>query len=127
MSEMRLVTGVDFVSVPTRDQDRALAFYTEKLGFRLITDQPFSPDRRWIELGIGHSDTRFVLFTPPGEEDKVGQRFSGALACDDVEATYRQLTERGVTFEAAPARQPWGVFAVMLDSEGNQFVLSSRT
>lgn len=90
------------VSVATRDQDRALAFYTEKLGFRLITDQPFDQDRRWIELAIGHSDTRFVLFTPPGEEHRVGDRFSGALACDDVEATHRQLSARGVEFESPP-------------------------
>ncbi|MGH8139026.1 MAG: VOC family protein [Steroidobacteraceae bacterium] len=122
-----MIVNVKFVSVPTRDQDRALAFYTEKLGFRLITDQPFGPGQRWIELGIGHSETRFVLFTPPGEEDKVGGRFSGALACDDVEATYRQLSERGVSFETPPTRQPWGMFAVMRDSEGNRFVLSSRT
>lgn len=121
-----MIVSVKFVNVPTQDQDRALAFYTEKLGFRLITDQPFGPDRRWIELGIGHSDTRFVLFTPPGDEDQVGRRFNGALACDDVEATYRQLTERGVEFETPPTRQPWGLFAVMVDSEGNRFVLSSR-
>lgn len=121
-----MITGVKFVSVPTRDQDRALTFYTEKLGFRLITDQPFGQDRRWIELAIGHSDTRLVLFTPPGEEASVGGRFSGALACDDVEATHRQLYARGVEFESPPARQPWGTFAIMLDSEGNRFVLSSR-
>ena len=48
-----MIVSVKFVSVPTHDQDRALAFYTEKLGFRLITDQPFRPDRRRIELGIG--------------------------------------------------------------------------
>lgn len=122
-----MIVSVKFVSVPTQDQDRALAFYTEKLGFRLITDQRLGPDQRWIELCIGHSDTRFVLFTPPGDEGKVGQRFSGALECDDVEATYRQLSERDVAFETPPARQPWGMFAVMLDSEGNRFVLSSRT
>jgi predicted enzyme related to lactoylglutathione lyase len=122
-----VIVSVKFVSVPTHDQDRALAFYTEKLGFRLITDQPFGAGQRWIELGIGHSETRFVLFTPPGEEEKVGCRFNGALACDDVEATYRQLSERGVTFEAPPTCQPWGMFAVMRDSEGNRFILSSRT
>jgi predicted enzyme related to lactoylglutathione lyase len=122
-----MIVSVKFVSIPTQDQDRALNFYTEKLGFRLVTDQPFGPDQRWIELAIGHSDTRFVLFTPPGEEGKVGQRFNGALACDDVEATHRQLVARDVTFEAPPTRQPWGLFAVMLDSEGNRFVLSSRT
>jgi len=121
-----MIVSIKFVSVPTHDQDRALAFYTEKLGFRLITDQPFGPGKRWIELGIGHSDTRFVLFTPPGDEDKVGGRFNGALACDDVEATHRQLTSRGVAFDTPPTKQPWGMFAIMLDSEGNRFVLSSR-
>jgi predicted enzyme related to lactoylglutathione lyase len=121
-----MIIAVKFVSVPTRDQDRALAFYTEKVGFRLITDQPAGPGRRWIELGIGHSETRFVLFTPPGEEESVGGRFAGALACDDVEATWRQLSERGVEFEAPPTKQGWGTFAIMLDSEGNRLLLSSR-
>ena len=121
-----MIVNIKFVSIPTRDQDRALAFYTGKLGFRVITDQPFGPDRRWIELGIGNSETRFVLFTPPGDEDKVGGRFNGALACDDVEATHRQLSARGVEFDEPPTRQPWGAFAIMRDSEGNRFVLSSR-
>src|SRR5215469_11897858 len=118
-----MIVSVKFVSVPTRDQDRALAFYTEKLGFRLITDQPFGPEQRWIELGIGNAETRFVLFNPPGQEAEAGTHFNGALACDDVEATYRQLSERGVSFDAPPTRQPWGTFAVMRDSEGNRFVL----
>ncbi|HEY3639178.1 MAG TPA: VOC family protein [Rhizomicrobium sp.] len=122
-----MIRSVKLVTIPTRDQDRALAFYTEKLGFRLITDQPFGPGQRWIELGIGHSETGFVLFTPPGEEDKVPIRFNGSLDCDDVEATYRQLSERGVEFESPPTKQPWGRFAIMIDSEGNRFVLSSRS
>ena len=95
-----MILGVKFVSVPAIDQDRALAFYTEKLGFRLITDQPFSGTQRWIELAIGTADTRFVLFTPPGKEEAVGLRFDGALACDNVEETYRQLSERGVEFRS---------------------------
>ena len=122
-----MITAVKFVHIATRDQDRALAFYRDKLGFRLITDQPFSPEQRWIELGIGNSETRFVLFTAPGTEGTIGSRFSGALACDDIEATYRQLTERGVTFEAPPTKQQWGSYAIMLDPDGNSFVLSSRS
>ncbi len=121
-----MIVHVKFVSIPTRDQDRALAFYTEKVGFRLITDQPFSPTQRWIELGIANSETRFVLFTPPGQEDRVGGQFNGALACDDVEATYRQLSEREVEFTSPPTKQPWGTFASMKDPDGNEFILSSR-
>jgi hypothetical protein len=56
-----MITHVKFVSVPTTDQDRALAFWTGRVGFRVLTDQPFDGSQRWIELRIGSSDTRLVL------------------------------------------------------------------
>jgi predicted enzyme related to lactoylglutathione lyase len=121
-----MITNVKFVSIPTSDQDRALAFWTEKVGFTLMSDQPFSDTQRWIELAIGNSPTRFVLFTPEGQEDRIGSFMNGALACDDVEATHRQLSERGVEFVSPPARQHWGSFAIFRDPDGNQFVLSQR-
>jgi predicted enzyme related to lactoylglutathione lyase len=121
-----MITHVKFVSVPTRDQDRALKFWTEQIGFTLMTDQPLSEDQRWIELKVAGSDTRLVLFTPDGQQDRIGSFFNGALACDDVEATWRQLSERGVTFDSEPQKQPWGTFATFRDPDGNKFVLSSR-
>jgi catechol 2,3-dioxygenase-like lactoylglutathione lyase family enzyme len=48
-----VITHVKFVSIPTRDQYKALAFYTEKLGFKLVTDQPHDDKQRWIEMRIG--------------------------------------------------------------------------
>ena len=80
-----VITHVKFVGIPTRDQARALKFYTEKLGFEVSTDQPFNDQQRWIELRIAHSQTRVVLFTPPGHEDRIGSLFNGSIACDDVE------------------------------------------
>lgn len=121
-----MITRIKFVSIPTSDQDRALSFYTEKLGFRLLTDQPFDDRQRWIELGIAGSETKFVLFTPDDQRDRIGGFFAGALACGDVLATYRQLLARGVNFASPPQKQPWGEFAVMKDPDGNQFVLSSK-
>lgn len=120
-----MITHVKFVGIPTRDQQRALRFYTERLGFEVSTDQPFDAKQRWIELRVANSATRVVLFTPEGHEDRIGTFFNGALACDDVEATYRQLRERGVEFSSAPQKQPWGTFAIFKDLDGNQFVLSS--
>jgi predicted enzyme related to lactoylglutathione lyase len=120
-----VITHVKFVGIPTRDQARALKFYTESLGFEVSTDQPFNDKQRWIELRIGHSQTRVVLFTPEGHEDRVGTFFNGSIACDDVEATYRQLRQRGVEFTQEPQKQPWGMFAMFKDPDGNQFVLSS--
>ena len=121
-----MITHVKFVSVPTSDQDRALKFWTHQVGFTLMTDQPFSETQRWIELAVADSDTRIVLFTPDGQENRIGSFFNGALACDDVEATHRQLSERGVEFESPPQKQPWGTFATFRAPDGNRFVLSSR-
>ena len=120
-----MITHVKFVSIPVADQERALKFYTEKLGFKVATDQPMGPGKRWIELRIGTAQTRFVLFTMEGEEGRVGSRMNMSISCDDVEATWRQLTGRGVEFEAPPQKQPWGTFCIMKDSEGNRFVLGS--
>ena len=121
-----MITHVKFVSIPSSDQDRALAFWTEKVGFTLVTDQPFSDDQRWIELAVRDSDTRFVLFTPDGHKDRIGGFFNGALACDDVEASWRQVSERGVSFDSPPQKSSWGSFATFRDPDGNRFVLSSR-
>ena len=122
-----MITSVKFVSIPTRDQDRSLSFYTEKLGFRVITDQPMGEGQRWIELQIGGmAGTRLVLYTPKGHEDRVGAVFNGAFACDNVERTYEELRGRGVEFTAGPKREPWGTIAILKDPDGNQIALSSR-
>lgn len=119
-----MLKAVKFVGIPVRDQDRALAFYTGPLGMKVVTDQPMGA-QRWIELRIGTAETRVVLFTPDGHEDRIGTFFNGAFATDDVQATYDELVARGVTFRGPPEEQPWGTFAMFSDSEGNQFVLSS--
>ena len=119
-----MITHVKFVSVPTTNQDRALAFYTGKLGFRVLTDQPFDDSQRWIELRVGQSDTRIVLFSTDGGP-KPGGSFNGALACDNVEQTHDELKARGVEFTTPPTKAPWGTFMVMKDPDGNQFVMGT--
>jgi predicted enzyme related to lactoylglutathione lyase len=123
--EARMITSVKFVTIPTRNQERALKFWTEKVGFELRTDQPMGA-QRWIELSIRNSDTMVVLWTGEGEEGRIGTRFNGAFACDGVDATYRQLRDKGVEFVSPPKKEPWGEFATFKDPDGNEFVLSSR-
>jgi catechol 2,3-dioxygenase-like lactoylglutathione lyase family enzyme len=120
-----MITHLKFAGIPTRDQDAAVAFYTEKLGFKVVTDQPHGA-QRWIEMRVGASDTRVVLFTPDGHQDRVGTFFNGAFACDNVERTYEELSRKGVEFAGPPQKQPWGTFATFKDVDGNTFVLSSR-
>lgn len=119
-----MISHVKFVSIPVRDQNRALDFYTDKLGFTIITDQPFDAEQRWIELRIPKAETRVVLFTPKGHADRVGSFVNLSFATSDVQASYEEYQRRGVKFRGPPEKQPWGTFAMFEDSEGNQFVLS---
>jgi predicted enzyme related to lactoylglutathione lyase len=121
-----MIKRIKFLGIPVKDQDRALAFYTEKLGLRIFTDQQFTPSQRWIELSIPGAETGVVLFTPEGHEDRIGTFVNTSWEVDDVDAEYAKLTAQGVEFTGPPKKQPWGNFVIMKDSEGNQIVLSSR-
>lgn len=120
-----MIRGVKFVSIPVTDQDRALAFYTEKLGFRVTTDQPFSDQQRWIELGIPGADTGVVLFKF-GDKLKPGGELNISFWTDDVEATVRELKSRGVEFIMEPKKFDWGTGSAFQDPDGNRFMLSSH-
>lgn len=122
----RMIKRIKFLGIPVQNQDRALRFYTEKLGFRILTDQEFSPAQRWIELSIPGAETGIVLFTPPGHEDRIGTFVNTSWEVDNIDKTYQELTAQGVEFDGPPQKQPWGTFLKMKDSEGNQLVLSTR-
>lgn len=121
-----MIKRIKFLGIPVQDQDRALAFYTEKLGFRVLTDQQFSPKQRWIELSIPGADTGIVLFTPDGHENRIGTFVNTSWEVDNIDKTYDELQAKGVELLGPPQKQPWGTFMMMKDSEGNQIVLSSR-
>jgi len=121
-----MIKRIKFLGIPVRDQDRALRFYTEKLGMRVLTDQEFSATQRWIELQIPGAETGISLFTPEGHEDRIGTFINSSWEVDNVEKTYAELQAKGVEFKGPPEKQPWGTFLIMKDSEGNQIVLSSR-
>jgi len=120
-----MIKQIKFVSIPVADQNRALDFYTEKLGFTIITDQPFDDKQRWIELRVPKAETRVVLFTAEGDEKRVGTFMNMSYSRDDIQETYKALKARGVEFEGPPQEQPWGTYAIFKDSEGNRFVVGS--
>jgi catechol 2,3-dioxygenase-like lactoylglutathione lyase family enzyme len=121
-----MLRGIKFVSIPVRNQDVALKFYTEALGMKVITDQPFTKSQRWIELGMNGSGPGIALFTPEGHEKRIGEFHGIAFWCDDVFATAKTLKSRGVQFTQEPKTEHWGSSAVFKDPDGNQFALSSK-
>jgi predicted enzyme related to lactoylglutathione lyase len=118
-----MLKRVKFVAIPVSNQDRALAFWTKQVGFQVATDQPMGGGMRWIELKIPGAQTGLALFTAPGQEELVGKFHAISFEVDDVERTYRELSERGVVFEQPPQKEEWGTSAIFKDPDGNLFVL----
>ena len=121
-----MIRGISVASIPVRNQDAALKFYTEKLGFKVFTDQPYAGKQRWIELIIHGAESKLALFTPEGHENRIGSFQPLTFWCDDVTATFKILKAKGVEFAMEPKTEVWGTMAIFKDVDGNQFVLSNK-
>jgi catechol 2,3-dioxygenase-like lactoylglutathione lyase family enzyme len=121
-----MIKAIKFVSLPTRNQDKALEFYTKKLGFVVHTDQPFNDKQRWIELRIPGADTELVLFTADGWEERIGSFFNFAFTTDDIDATYAEFQAKGVETLGPPKKAEWGSSLMFKDVDGNQLLVSGR-
>ena len=122
------------------DQDEALAFYTEKLGFEVRSDAtlPELGDFRWLTVSpAGQPDVAIVLMAIPGppvmDEEVANQvrslmatGFAGAifLTTEDCQASYEELKARGVEFTEEPEERPYGIDAGFRDPSGNSFRLT---
>ena len=121
-----MIRAVSFVSIPVKDQNRALEFYTTKLGFLIHTDQPYDDKQRWIELRIPKAETRVVLFTADGDAERIGTFMNMTFDTADLDATYQEMTANGVEFEGELTKEEWGSYGIFKDSEGNKFCLSQK-
>ena len=122
------------------DQDEALAFYTEKLGWEVRVDAtvPELGNFRWLTVGpASQPDFAVVLMAIPGApvlDDEtaeqirtlMGKGFAGTvfLTTDDCEASYEELKARGVEFTDEPTDRPYGVDAGFRDPSGNALRLT---
>ena len=117
------------ISVFVADQQRAKLFYTEKLGLELRADNPLFPgsDNRWIAVAPQGAETELILYLP----DENWQHYKGVvgksqpitLSVENMNETYAKLEARGVVFVHKPEVQPWGTFAIIQDSEGNNLII----
>lgn len=125
-----MVAGVRSVGIYVKDQDRAKAFWTEKLGFELIQDTPMGKDPgapRWLEVAPPDKSVILVLFTPKEQEDRIGTFSNVLFHCDDIQKTYEELTAKGVVFKEAPRREFWGGWwSSFQDPDGNVYGLGQR-
>lgn len=124
-----MITQVGTVTVWVEDQQRAKAFYTEKLGMTLKTDAPLYPgaENRWIAVAPAEAQTEIILYKADENwehyKHTVGKSQSLTLSVDDLDDTVANLKSKGVKFASEPEKQPWGTFATVIDSEGNTILM----
>ena len=125
------------------DQDEALAFYTEKLGFEVKSDVtlPELGGFRWLTVGpVGQPDFALALMTVPGPpvfaedtadkiRDLMARGAAGGLffATDDCRGDYEELRARGVEFTEEPSERPYGIDAGLHDPSGNNIRIVQTT
>jgi lactoylglutathione lyase len=126
-----MIRGVNQVVLTVDDQERARKFWSETMGFEVVEDAPYG-DERWIAVLTPDGNTRLVLsLRNPNEpvREAPGSDLPSSnvmFYTDDVEAAYRELTERGVTFTTPPSKQFWGWWSVFEDSEGIRYALGQK-
>src|SRR5919201_5977834 len=94
------ISQVGTVIVPVTDQDRALEFYVDKLGFEKRTDTPYGEGERWIEVAPPGAATTIAL-VPPREGESAGIETRTGFTTEDVDADHADLKARGVDVDEA--------------------------
>jgi catechol 2,3-dioxygenase-like lactoylglutathione lyase family enzyme len=96
---MAAISTVGRVMIPVSDQDQAIAFYTEKLGFELTADTPFGEGERWVEVTPPGGGAALALVPPRGEY-QTGRMTGVALDTSDAAGVQAQLKDQGVDVDA---------------------------
>ena len=127
-------TQLAMISVFVKDQDEALAFYTEKLGLEKRVDVTYAPGLRLVTVAPqGQQKPEIALAKPDATLHDVGRiqeimahigrRVQYMFDTDNCQDMYERLCARGVKFVSGPTRQLYGVEAIFEDIDGNQFSL----
>jgi catechol 2,3-dioxygenase-like lactoylglutathione lyase family enzyme len=133
-----MIERLSHTTIWVLDQDEALEFYTQKLGFEVKTDARID-DLRWLTVSPpGQPDHELILLEPgpPMMDEESAEQVKalvakgilgpGAFETSDCRGTYTQLSERGVNFLSEPTERPYGTEATLRDNSGNWFSMTER-
>ncbi|MCD1259444.1 VOC family protein [Paenibacillus athensensis] len=121
-----MIAHMATVAIYVEDQQRAKAFWTEKVGFKLVSDIPLGAGMRWLEVAPQGAGTALVIYPKSRMSNWAELKPSIVFACSDIRLTYAQMKERGVEFEGEPRELEWGLYATFRDEDGNAFLLKEQ-
>jgi len=116
-----------YVSLLVSDQDKALDYYTNVLGFKLAVDAPTTDgEARFIAVGVDGQDFQLILWPgTPGQAQPAQGRVPATYTIEtkDLRKDFDELKSRGVKFETDVLEFPWGYIALFEDPDGNRLQL----
>jgi catechol 2,3-dioxygenase-like lactoylglutathione lyase family enzyme len=135
-----MITRLSHATIYVLDQDEALKFYRDKLGFEVRMDMTMDSGFRWLTVGPKtQPDLQLVLMQVAEgfmfDAEKVhmmktliqsGAMGTGVLEVDDCWKTYKELKAKGVEFLSEPEERFYGIEALMKDNSGNWFSMTQR-
>ena len=123
-----MITQVTHASIWVTDQDAALKFYRDTLGFKVTADNISMPNYRWLTVTPQQDTFELVLnlATTPEQLAGVGRQGIFILTSDDIHADYAALKAKGVKLQTEINVNPWGSDFIFEDLYGNDFDVVQR-
>jgi len=119
-----MIEKIGTVGIYVDDQERAFAFWTGQVGFEERRRVPMGDGVFWLEVAPRGAQSCLVIYPKTLMPNWAELKPSVVFRCDDIDATYSALKQRGVKFEKELAEMGWGKFASFLDLDGNEFGLA---
>jgi catechol 2,3-dioxygenase-like lactoylglutathione lyase family enzyme len=119
------ISKVGRVCVAVADTDRAIDFYTGKLGFEKVVDEPMGEGMRWVEVAISGAETTIALAPPPPDQEAGGSQTGIILDTSDVDGAHAALKEAGVDVDDEVTRYggPVPPMFWLRDPDGNSLIV----
>jgi catechol 2,3-dioxygenase-like lactoylglutathione lyase family enzyme len=126
-----VISRIHSTTIIVADQDKALDFYVNTLGWNKDIDQQMGPDMRYVTVVPPGAETQLALglasWFGPNDSVRSGGNTGIAFVSPDIEETYATLKSRGVRFKGELEQMPWGAKATWFyDLDGNEFFLSGE-
>jgi lactoylglutathione lyase len=122
-----MIARIATAAVYVDDQEKAVDFWINQVGFEVRLEKEMGPKAKWIELSPKGAESRIVIYPKSMMADWAERKPSIVFESENLRETYEEMRTRGVNFQQEPQNMPWGPFAIFLDPEGNWFGLRGKT
>lgn len=120
-----MITSIASAILYVSDQESALQFYRDVLGFDVVLDADMGEGARWLEVTPSGAQTSIVLGSAESFGKQPGEGAFLTFAADDVAATVEELRVRGATTSEV-TREPWGTYATVDAPDGHKLQFNER-